>query len=49
MIFKSGKIIPQKVTVNVRESINTFLCTGCNREPPVKNLLLTVVNIWNLI
>ncbi len=32
MILKPDKIIPQKVTINVGECINTFLCTGCNRE-----------------
>ena len=32
MISKPDKIIPQKITVNVEESINTFLCTGCNKE-----------------
>ena len=32
MILKSENIIPHKVTINVNNSINTFLCTGCNRE-----------------
>ena len=32
MILKPDKIIPRKVTINVGENINTFLCTGCNRE-----------------
>ena len=31
MTLKSGNIISQKITVNVEEDINTFLCTSCKR------------------